>query len=227
MRTDAYLNEMISLQRLPLKAHFNLLVWTDSLSRLADIRNSASAALSQIDARAKQERVTCAAQLFWAGMPGNAADLPIHEAFDTFAEQATCFFNLEGNYRSSVSPIGIRLGERLSGMPVHVDLSLEPKKLGIIQNFNKFILGPSGSGKSFFTNLFIRSYVEQGAHALVVDVGHSYKGICDLLDGYYFTYSETNPIKFNPFFLGDDVLDTEAKESIKTLLLSLWKREVA
>ena len=32
--------------------------------------------------------------------------------------------------------------------------------------------------------------------------------------GYYFTYSETKPIKFNPFFIGEgDTLDTEKKET--------------
>jgi conjugation system TraG family ATPase len=44
--------------------------------------------------------------------------------------------------------------------------------------------------------------------------------------GYYFTYSETKPIKFNPFYIGEgDNLDTEKKESIKTLLLALWKKD--
>lgn len=61
---------------------------------------------------------------------------------------------------------------------------------------------------------------------MLVDVGHSYKGLCDLVGGYYFTYSETDPIRFNPFYLTDgDVLDTEKKESIKTLLLALWKKD--
>src|SRR6266542_622915 len=45
------------------------------------------------------------------------------------------------------------------------------------------------------------------------------------MKGYYFTYDENNPLKFNPFFIGEgDVLDTETKESIKTLLLALWKK---
>jgi conjugation system TraG family ATPase len=83
----------------------------------------------------------------------------------------------------------------------------------------------NGSGKSFFTNLFVRSYVEQGAHAIIIDVGHSYRGLCELLGGYYFTYSESDPIRFNPFFLGDEPLDVEKKESIKTLLLALWKKD--
>jgi hypothetical protein len=47
-----------------------------------------------------------------------------------------------------------------------------------------------------------------------------------LAGGYYFTYSELDPIKFNPFYLTEgDVLDTEKKESIKTLLLALWKKD--
>lgn len=72
----------------------------------------------------------------------------------------------------------------------------------------------------------VRSYYETGAHIVLVDVGHSYKGLCDLVNGYYFTYSETNPIKFNPFYIGaGDTLDIEKKESIKTLLLALWKKD--
>src|SRR5947207_14724331 len=90
----------------------------------------------------------------------------------------------------------------------------------------KFILGPSGSGKSFFTNHLVRSYYEQGTHIVLVDVGHSYKGLCQMVNGYYFTYDESNPIRFNPFYIGEgDVLDTEKKESIKTLLLALWKKD--
>jgi len=42
---------------------------------------------------------------------------------------------------------------------------------------------------------------------LLVDTGNSYKGLCDLIhyktrgeDGVYFTYTEDNPIAFNPFY---------------------------
>ncbi len=223
--TDAFLNEAISEQRLPVKAHFNLLAWTDNKDELKNLRNLCSSALTQMDATPKIE-TEGSAQIFWAGIPGNAADFPMNDTFDTFSPQASCFFNLETNYRSSISPIGIRLGDRLTGRPVHVDISDEPMDKGICTNRNKFILGPSGSGKSFFTNHMVRSYYEKGTHIVLVDVGHSYKGLCDMVNGYYFTYSETNPIKFNPFYIGDgDILDTEKKESIKTLLLALWKKD--
>lgn len=221
---DDFLNEAIGEQRQPVKAHFNLLVWTTDKERLKDLRNMVASALAQMDATPKQE-TTGAAQIWWAGMPGNEADFPMNDTFDTFIEQAVCFLNLETNYRSSISPVGLRLGDRLTGKPVHVDISDEPVTKGICTNRNKFILGPSGSGKSFFTNHMVRSYYEQGTHIVLVDVGHSYKGLCDLVKGYYFTYSETDPIKFNPFYIPDgDVLDTEKKESIKTLLLALWKK---
>jgi conjugation system TraG family ATPase len=223
--TNEFLNEAIKHQRLPVKAHFNLLVWTEHPAELKDLKNIVSSALAQMDASAKQETIG-APQIFWAGIPGNEADFPMNDTFDTFVEQATCFLNLETNYRSSLSPVGIRLGDRLSGKPVHVDLSDEPVQQGICTNRNKFILGPSGSGKSFFTNHLVRSYYEQGTHIVLVDVGHSYKGLCDLVKGYYFTYDEKNPIKFNPFYIGaGDSLDTEKKESIKTLLLALWKKD--
>lgn len=223
--TDAFLNEAIGEQRLPVKAHFNVLAWTAEREKVKDLRNLCASALTQMDAVPKLE-TEGAAQIFWAGVPGNAGDFPMNDTFDTFSAQACCFFNLETAYRSSLSPIGLRLGDRLSGRPVHVDVSDEPMQKGICTNRNKFILGPSGSGKSFFTNHMVRSYYEQGTHIVLVDVGHSYKGLCDMVNGYYFTYSETKPIRFNPFYTGEgDVLDTEKKESIKTLLLALWKKD--
>ncbi|MBY0482312.1 MAG: TraG family conjugative transposon ATPase, partial [Chitinophagaceae bacterium] len=223
--TEEFLNEAVGYGRLPVKAHFNILAWTDNKEGLREIRNQCSSALTMIDATPKIETLG-APQIFWAGIPGNAADLPINETFDTFTNQACCFLNLETNYRSSISSMGIRLGDRISGRPLHVDISDEPMEKGIITNRNKMIIGPSGSGKSFLTNHTSRSYLEAGSHIVVVDMGHSYRGLCEMMKGYYFTYSEKEPIRFNPFYLEEDaVLDTEKKESIKTLLLALWKKD--
>ena len=76
----------------------------------------------------------------------------------------------------------------------------------MVTNRNKFILGPSGSGKSFFTNHMVRQYWEQGTHILLVDTGNSYKGLCDLIrrktngDDGVIHLSGNDPISFNPFF---------------------------
>jgi type IV secretory pathway VirB4 component len=111
-----------------------------------------------------------------------------------------------------------------------LDISDEPMRRGFITNRNKFVLGPSGSGKSFFMNHLVRHYWEQGTHVVLVDTGNSYQGLCELInrkthgkDGIYFTYTEEQPISFNPFFTDDFRFDVEKKDSIKTLLLTLWK----
>jgi len=220
---NTFLNEAIAQGRMPVKAHFNLICFTDDLKQSREIKNAVSAGMSQLDAGTKQE-TDSSAQLFWAGIPGNAAGLPVHEFFDTFAEQACCFFNAETNYQTSVSSFGVRLCDRITGKPLQVDLSDEPMRKGIITNRNKFVFGPTGSGKSVFCNHLVRSYVEDGAHAVLVDVGHSYSGICELLNGKYFTYSETEPICFNPFYV-EGVLDIEKKENLKSLLVTLWKKD--
>ncbi|SFA58489.1 Bacteroides conjugation system ATPase, TraG family [Pedobacter suwonensis] len=221
--TSDFLNEAISAQRLPVKAHFNVMAWTNDTSALQEIRNKVGSAMARIDAVAKHE-TDGAAQIWWAGIPGNAADFPMNDTFDTFLEQATCFFNADGNYRSCVQ--GIRFSERLYGRPVWVDLFDEPMKNGTVTNRNLFVCGGSGGGKSMMMNHMLRSLYEQGIHCVTIDIGESYKGLCELVGGYYFVYTEENPIRFNPFYLTDgEVLDTEKKESLKNLLVALWKKE--
>ena len=68
------------------------------------------------------------------------------------------------------------------------------------------------------------------SHIVLVDTGHSYSGLCSLInrkthgqDGIYYTYSDEKPISFNPFYVEDMVFSVEKKDSIKTLLLTLWK----
>jgi len=222
--TEAFLNEAISEQRLPVKAHFNVMAWTDRPDELKELRNQVSTAIAGMDAVAHIETVG-APELWWAGIPGNAGELPVNETFDTFLEQACCFFSMETAYRDSVSSFGIRLGDRQTGRPIHLDISDLPMAKGIISNRAKLILGPSGSGKSFFTNHLLRSYYEQGAHIVVVDVGHSYRGLCDLVEGYYFTYAKDHRLCFNPMRRDPgDGFDIEMKESILALFLALWKK---
>src|SRR5690606_39321838 len=122
--TQDSLNEAHSPQRLPIKSHFNVLAWSDDPEARKTVRTNVSSAMAQMDAIPKQE-TDGAPQIWWAGIPGNEADFPMNDTFDTFLEQACCFLNFETNYRTSLSPVGIRLGDRLTGKPVHVDISDE------------------------------------------------------------------------------------------------------
>ena len=228
---DEYLNEAHSKGLVSVRCHCNVMAWNDDREELKRIRNDVGSQLALMECKPRHNTVDTPT-LFWAGIPGNEADFPAEESFYTFLGQALCLFVEETNYRSSLSPFGIKMADRVSGRPLHIDISDLPMKKGITTNRNKFILGPSGSGKSFFTNHMVRQYYEQGAHVLLVDTGNSYLGLCQLIhnrthgeDGIYFTYTNENPIAFNPFYVEDGVFDIEKKESIKTLILTLWKRD--
>lgn len=223
--TNDFLNEAISQQRLPVKAHFNVMVFADHQDELKQLKNKVTGALAQMDIAAKPENVG-APQIWWAGIPGNEADFPMNDTFDTFAEQASCFINMESNYKSQNPLNGIRFCDRLSNKPVYVDLFDEPRKRGITSNMGMLVCGTSGGGKSMTVNHILSTLFTQGAHCVTVDIGGSYKGLCELVNGYYFTYTEEEPIRFNPFYLPDgEKLDTEKKESLKSLLAALWKQE--
>ncbi|WP_313578122.1 TraG family conjugative transposon ATPase [Chishuiella sp.] len=228
---ENYLNEAHSFGLSSIRAHFNVMAWSEDPNELKQLKNDCGSALALMECKPRHN-TTDVATLYWAAMPGNTGDFPSEESFYTFIEPALCLFTEETNYHNSPSPFGIKMVDRLTGKPIHLDISDLPMKKGIITNRNKFILGPSGSGKSFFTNHMVRQYYEQGTHVLLVDTGNSYQGLCELIkgntkgeDGVYFTYTEDNPISFNPFYTDDGVFDIEKRESIKTLILTLWKRD--
>jgi conjugation system TraG family ATPase len=228
---DLYLNQAHSFGLTSIRCHCNVMAWSDDRAKLKHIKNDVGSQLALMECKPRYNTVDTPT-LYWAAIPGNQADFPSEESFYTFIEQALCFFTEETNYKSSPSAFGIKMVDRLTGKPLHVDISDLPMKKGIITNRNKFILGPSGSGKSFFTNHMVRQYYEQGSHVLLVDTGNSYLGLCEMIrhktrgeDGVYFTYTEQNPIAFNPFYTEDGIFDIEKRESIKTLILTLWKRD--
>ena len=229
--TEMYLDEAHTKGVLPVRCHCNVMAWAEDAEEFRRVKNDTGSQLAMMECTPRYNTVDTPV-LYWAGIPGNAGDFPAEESFYTFLAQAVCFFTAETNYRSSPSPFGIRMADRQNGIPIHVDISDLPMKRGIITNRNKFILGPSGSGKSFFTNHLVRQYYEQGTHILLVDTGNSYQGLCRMIhdrthgeDGIYITYEENNPIAFNPFYTDNRQLDVEKRESIKTLILTLWKRE--
>ena len=191
---EEYLNEAHSNGLISVRAHYNVIAWSDDGEELKRAKNDIGSQLASMECMPRHNTVDCPT-LYWAGIPGNQADFPAEESFYTFIEQATCLFIEETNYRSSLSPFGIKMVDRLTGKPLHLDY-------------------------------------EQGAHIVLVDTGHSYSGLCAMInrkthgqDGIYYTYSDDKPISFNPFYVEDMVFSVEKKDSIKTLLLTLWKSD--
>ena len=124
-----------------------------------------------------------------AHLPGNAVELKDYDWFLTTCDAAACFFFKESLARDEPSDFLIRFTDR-QGIPVGIDPADLPMRTGRINNRNKFVLGPSGSGKSFFMNALIEQYMLYNMDMVIVDTGHSYSGLCAYYNGKYITYTD-------------------------------------
>ena len=77
-----------------------------------------------------------------------------------------------------------------------------------ITNYNFLTVGSSGAGKSMFQQAQILSGLAMGEVTYVIDLGESYKHLCELVGG---TYIDVTNITLNPFTL----FDFEGKTEIK------------
>lgn len=81
-----------------------------------------------------------------------------------------------------------------------------------LSNFNSLITGSSGSGKSFVNNFLMLQQIARGTKVFIIDIGGSYKKMCELLNGQYFEINLSDSYSINPFELSDPtVLPTGEK----------------
>ena len=91
-------------------------------------------------------------ELFVNSFPGNCYGMnPDYDRFLTLSDAATCLMYKEHIQHSEDTPLKVYYTDR-QGVPVAIDISGKEGKNKITDNSNFFILGPSGSGKSFFTD---------------------------------------------------------------------------
>lgn len=65
-------------------------------------------------------------------------------------------------------------------------------------NYNISCCAASGGGKSFVTQEWVFNCLASGGRAFVIDAGHSYKNLCEVLSGTYIDFGEGKP-NLNPF----------------------------
>lgn len=161
-------------------------------------------------------------ELFRAAIPGNGEELKDYDLFLTSRPAAICFFFKETLPESDKSDYQLWFTDR-QGLPIGIDTSELPMFTGRISNRNRFILGPSGSGKSFFTNSYAKQCRELGADIVLVDTGNSYYGLCTYFGGKYITYTEEKPITMNPFRIEAVENNEEKRQILKELIGLIWK----
>lgn len=162
-------------------------------------------------------------ELFVNSFPGNCYCMNSdYDRFLTLSDAATCLMYKEHIQHSEDTPLKVYYTDR-QGVPVAIDISGKEGKNKITDNSNFFILGPSGSGKSFFTNSMVRQLWEQNTDIVLVDTGNSYEGLCDYVNGKYISYTEEHPITMNPFAINREELNIEKIGFLKNLIMLIWK----
>ncbi len=161
-------------------------------------------------------------ELFLSCLPGNSSYLKHYDKFFTTSDPSIAFCYKEALQQNEESHFLLHFADR-QGIPISMDPSEKPRATGRINNMNKFLLGPSGTGKSFLVNSMVRQYLNMDTEVVIVDVGHSYSGLCEYYGGRYITYTQDKPITMNPFRFSEKEFNTEKKDFLKGLIGLLWK----
>lgn len=192
------LNEIARNGKQFVYAHYNLIVKTSADKNLQKVTNSLENLLARYSMHLSK-RAYNQLELFIASFPGNCFELNAdYDRFLTLSEPALCLLYKEHQQKGDDTNLKCYYTDR-QGVPMAVDVSGKEGKIRYTDNSNFFVLGPSGSGKSFFMNTVMRQYYEQDTDIVIVDTGDSYEGLCSYFEGIYITYSKEHPISMNPF----------------------------
>lgn len=206
-------------------AHFNLIVAMDADKDMQKVTNHLENIFSRqgihISKRAYNQL-----ELFVASFPGNVYKLnQDYDRFLTLSDAALCLMYKERQLKGDDTPVKCYYTDR-QGVPMPIDTTGKEGKIKYTNNSNFFVLGPSGSGKSFFMNTVVRQYYEQNTDVVIVDTGDSYEGQCNYFGGTYISYTKENPISMNPFKVTEVEYTqnfTEKKNFLMSLIFLIFK----
>lgn len=126
---------------------------------------------------------------------------------------------LYGPWRGHAEPkviLGSRFGSLVSFDPFSPTLT----------NSNQIVSGGSGSGKSFLTNLLLVQMMKEDPKVFIVDIGGSYKKICENLGGQYLPLGVDSNFSINPFDLATgDVGPSNQKVKFLLSLVEIMSKE--
>jgi conjugation system TraG family ATPase len=203
-------------------AHFNLIVCTPMDADMQKCTNHIENAFGRLGIHISK-RAYNQLELFVNSFPGNCYGMSAdYDRFLTLGDAAACLMYKEHIQHSEDTPLKIYYTDR-QGIPVAIDISGKEGRNKITDNSNFFVLGPSGSGKSFHMNSVVRQLWEQDTDIVMVDTGNSYEGLCEYVGGKYISYTEEHPITMNPFRIKREELNIEKIGFLKNLIMLIWK----
>jgi hypothetical protein len=201
--------------------HYDIII--ADKSALSRPRNQIETFLANLNIRMSKQAFN-QYELFRSAAPGNMYELRNYDKFLTTLDVAVSLMYKERLPVTEISNLMMWFTDR-HGVPISVDPSDLPMRTQRITNRNKFVLGPSGTGKSFLMNTMLHQYLLTDTDVVLVDIGHSYLGLCNYFNGRYITYSEENPISMNPFYILRVEYNIEKVDFLINLIMLLWKEK--
>lgn len=202
--------------------HYNLIVTVKPKTDIQKCTNHLENAFGRMGIHISK-RAYNQLELFVNSFPGNCYGMNAdYDRFMTLGDAATCLMYKEKIVHSEDTPFKVYYTDR-QGVPVAIDISGKEGKNKLTDNSNFFVLGPSGSGKSFYVNSMVRQAHEQDTDIVLVDTGNSYEGLCEYFGGKYISYTEEHPITMNPFKIKREEWNIEKLGFLKNLVMLIWK----
>lgn len=202
--------------------HYNLIVTVSPDTDIQKCTNHLENAFGRMGIHISK-RAYNQLELFVNSFPGNCYGMNAdYDRFLTLGDAATCLMYKEKIVHSEDTPFKVYYTDR-QGVPVAIDISGKEGRNKLTDNSNFFVLGPSGSGKSFYVNSMVRQAHEQDTDIVLVDTGNSYEGLCEYFGGKYISYTEEHPITMNPFKIKREEWNIEKLGFLKNLVMLIWK----
>ena len=195
--------------------HTNILVWGREEEKLR-LRGKVSAALAGMGVTCVQDTYDTPI-LWYSAIPGAACEIGFENLMSAELMSILCMGIYE-TYDNGLPEGMLKMCDRTRNVPITLDIQGKALDAGLIDNYNAFILGGSGTGKSFFTNYFVRSCYDAGETVFIIDIGDSYEGLCSVIreesggkDGHYYTWDVEKPISFDAFVGYKEWIDASGK----------------
>ena len=232
---EKYLTAVHTDSLVTVKYHFNIIVW-GAERNMDTISGQVTAALARMNV--SSVRNTFDTPVIWyAGFPGAACEISKDNLMTMELRSSLCT-GISETFQRGIPGGRIKLRDRLRGIPVTIDMQDAAEKAGCVTNYNAFIMGPSGSGKSFFTNTLVRNLYDAGETVFIIDIGDSYEGLCSVIndqtggeEGHYYRWDTVSKLSFDAFWDIDTWIDSDEvlnKQSeglgfITSFIQTLWK----
>lgn len=193
-------------------------------------RFSLNVVLQNEDAQVLEDQVASVLQAF-REMNGAEGMLETVAGFDVFTESSI------PNARSKERSIKVNTSVLADFLPVFGNwkgheiprVLLRSRDGGLLpfdpfsgDNANMIVSGGSGAGKSYFANSLISQMLKESPKIFILDVGASYRRVCDNLNGQYIELGIKSDIAINPFAMdGISLDDSDAVDRKLKFLVAL------